>query len=448
MKRELKDVQLVNIFLNRYLKDVLSLNCNDIIESTVLFFEYIPTQEFLNEIQNTLLCYRREIEQSNYMNLSLLFNRIIKNKNLNLDIINEGLIDGILKNYIIMSSDIQVKILSAYAIYVASHFNPNKNMKISANMEEKIKKLYFYGEAELSNSISNLNMDDSIELLNCLFQTGHGSKEFFENIEKHIGKNIESLSSSKLYIVLNTFVLSGKMRPKFTLLLQKRIVELKDKFRIEELTKILRIYTTLETQYEYIYEKCENYLLSIKDYLGYEDLANLVFAYSNPNLNAKYFILNDLEEIIFSKLDKFIADRAFEPIVDILYSYIFCKKGEKKFIEKLSNSIINSNNDYVLSANAYFKLYYCFVDLKIPLTVTTRFDHKLLQKSVNLSKDELISVNTFLKQLNYSNIDTFTIMDNLMKIELSGFEESETMEKKEQLLKDHQITPIYENLTF
>ena len=35
-----------------------------------------------------------------------------------------------------------------------------------------------------------------------------------------------------------------------------------------------------------------------------------------------------------------------------------------------------------------------------------------------------------------------------MKIELSGFEESETMEKKEQLLKDHQITPIYENLTF
>ena len=135
-------------------------------------------------------------------------------------------------------------------------------------------------------------------------------------------------------------------------------------------------------------------------------------------------------------------------MVDILYSYIFCKKGEKKFIEKLSNSIINSNNDYVLSANAYFKLYYCFVDLKIPLTVTTRFDHKLLQKSVNLSKDELISVNTFLKQLNYSNIDTFTIMDNLMKIELSGFEESETMEKKEQLLKDHQITPIYENLTF
>ena len=297
-------------------------------------------------------------------------------------------------------------------------------------------------------NVSNLKLDEAIELLAALFHFGYGSKEIFEEIEKHLGKNIESLSADKIFLVLSTFVQSGKMRPKFLLLIQKRVVEIKEKFAVKDLTKILRIYTSVETQYEYIYEKLEKYLLTLKDYLGSEELANLVFSYSNPNIKSKYFILNDLEDIIINKLDTMATERAFEPIVDILYSYLFCKKGEKRLIDKLFHVLTNAKEELGLSANGHFKLYFCFVELKTPLAITTKFDSSLLQKSVSLSKNDLISINTFLRQLNYSNIDTLTILDNLMKIEMSHLNDDEKFEKKCSTLSDYGIKPIFDLFKF
>ncbi len=448
IKRDNKDTELPKIFYDRFKKEFSSLSCQELTESTIIFYDYISDQSFLNEIQHLIINYEIEVDKNNYNDLLLLFNRLVKKRNLNLDILFESFINNILKNFVILNSDTQVKVLSAYTLYYLTHTNPNTNTEVSKKMDEKIKKLFKYGENEMMNCVRNLKMDECIEVLNAFFQVNLGSSELFEEIEKHIGLNIQSLSPDRIFIVLNTFVLSGKMRNKFTLLLQKRIVDIKQDFKINELAKILRIYTSIETQYEYIYEKCENYFLSVKEYLSPEDLANLVFAYSNPHIKGKYFILNDLEEVILNKLDLMVREKTYEAMVDILYSYLICKKGASKFIDRIFSSLINREENLNLSSTGLFKLYYIFVQMKTSLSITVRYDNFLLERLVSLKREELIAVNTFLRQLNYSNIDTLTLVDNFTKLEMSGLTDEDKRIKKVQILQESGIKPIYDYIRF
>ena len=446
MRKQNTDNNILKLFSDRFKKEVLSLHYKEMMESLILFFELIDNQGFLDEIQKNLITNKNIIDKNNYIELALLFNKLLSNQNLSLDLLNEFFIDGITKKFSILNSDSQVKMLSAYAYYYAIHMRPNeKHKKISNEMNEKIAKLFIYAEKELTSCVSNLKIDDCMELLNAFFQTGHGSKEFFEEIEKHLGKNVESLSSDRIFTVLNTFVLSGKMRPKFVILLQKRIVDIKENFKIDELTKILRIYTSLQTNYDYIYKKCEKYFISMKEHLNNEDIANIIFAYSNPNFKSKYLILNDFENIIHNRIEKMVEEKAFEPMIEILYSYLLSKKGEKNFIEKLFNGIINTNHELDVSSNACFKLYYCFCELKTPISITSRFDHLLLTKLINFSQNELKSLNTFLKSLNYSNIEILDIIDSLIEIDDLNLTNLEKIDRKVKSVgRFVDIIPIYD----
>jgi hypothetical protein len=154
--------------------------------------------------------------------------------------------------------------------------------------------------------------------------------------------------------------------------------------------------------------------------------------------------LNDLEEVIQNKLEFMVREKAYEAMVDILYSYLISKKGASKFIDRIYSSLINREENLNLSSTGLFKLYYIFVQLKTSLSITVRYDNFLLERLVSLKRDELIAVNTFLRQLNYSNIDTLTVVDNFTKLEMSGLTDEEKRIKKVQTLQEAGIKPIYD----
>jgi hypothetical protein len=86
--------------------------------------------------------------------------------------------------------------------------------------------------------------------------------------------------------------------------------------------------------------------------------------------------------------------------------------------------------------------------MKTSLSITVRYDNFLLERLVSLKREELIAVNTFLRQLNYSNIDTLTLVDNFTKLEMSGLTDEDKRIKKVQILQESGIKPIYDYIRF
>ena len=230
----------------------------------------------------------------------------------------------------------KVGLLHVYSFYYNKLLGTGK---LTLKQEKAVKRLF--REFEENVNLDDLSLNSVIDLLFAYSSIKLGTVEFFVEIEKKIGLNINKIDPKMYCQILNFFLASRKYREKFVLLMVKKMVEKKDEIELSKLAEMLRMLSSLEIALDYPYRNLESTFFENKNKLPVEALVNIVFAYSSPVLKEKYSLVNDLENEIVSKLgDKEFSD---ELKVDLWRTYLIADKGEKSTRNSLREEVMKLN---------------------------------------------------------------------------------------------------------
>jgi hypothetical protein len=354
---------------------------------------------------------------------------MINNKNISglLNPLMEKLLDELQKNIIWLNQKTQIFLITAYKNFILDNSYSPQSIYY-----QKVGKIVNAVSEDLSMSnLHKLHFPEVIELLNTFSQFFIQNSEFYLEVEKILGKNINEISPKDYVLILDAFVKTNNFREKFIILMQNKVYLNKDSINKTDLCKIMRIFAVLRLQNETIFEKMQDHLLKFKHDLQDYEICDLVFAYSNLKMQNN-FVLNDMQEFIDHKTTKWLQNRKFDIIIDIFDSYLIAKKGEKEFIEKMKEILVESYK-VIRSDNiddvSVFKLVHVFYCLKLPSEQVEKFDNLLRNKFKYYTRDEYMPLFKFLSELNYENKETLDILQQLEKVDNNYMEKLGTLKK-------------------
>lgn len=393
--------------------DYLKLDFKNIILFVNMFFEYFTQhhQELIDDIQNLLTnSYKNKLISDDMSILTVTLYRLSKNPNINIDFMVENFMNDIYKNIKLTKPKNILYLLVVYKRFIEY----NQCTKINP-LYKKIQKMTRSCEEDLINYLDKFSLDELIELLQCFSNFEVGSLNFYEEIEKIIGKNIEKINPGIYLYLLDGFAKTGKFREKFMVLMQRKVLENKDYININDICKILRIFASVFSSNVTIFEKLHDYVILLKENINDNELADLIFAYSLPNISNNN-IFNEFETIIDQKLQIWKEKRNFALIIDILRSYTKMNKGNE-IIQKMKNIILTANiNKDEIDDLSTLKLFKIFEILKLNYNEIRTFDPILKSKLKYYNQAELVELKAMLTNFDYQNKKTLEIIDKLIKM--------------------------------
>jgi hypothetical protein len=369
-------------------------------------------QYLLDDIQINLLTYRNRLVEGSMDYIIGCIYKLQKNININTNILCDRLLDDFLTNLPVIKLGSQFFLLVIYREYMSKLSN---NFEFYEKTFNKVKKLYNYIDNEVIFSIDSIDIEDIITVVECFSQMQLGTPELYLAIDKKIGLNINSFKPASYLRLLDSFARSNNYRDKFLFLLQKKVIENKQLINLSELAKIIRIYSAIKVDSITLQEKLEEYFKANLDGLNDYDIADLVFAYSNPNLPNKSFLI-DLEENIRLRLDRLISDNKYDLIIDFLLSFIKSTKGSKEFKDNLLDLILNMNPGFELESVSVFKMYHAFSEVGLDYSKLKQFDDMLTRNLIYFNHDELTFLKVNFLKLNCTNTGLMMILTRLVAI--------------------------------
>lgn len=339
----------------------------------------------------------------------------------------EKLLDELQKNIIWLDQKTQIFFITTYKNFIV-----NNNYSPQSIYFQKVRKIVNEVSDDLSlSNLHKLNIQEVIEILNTFSHFMIQNPEFYLEVEKILGTNINEIPPKDYLLILDSFLKTNNFREKFIVLMQNKVYKNKDVINKFDLCKIMRIFAVLRLENETIFEKMQDHLLKYKHDLEDYEICDFVFAYSNLKMQNN-FVLNDMQEFIDHKTIKWLQNMKFDIVIDIFDSYLIAKKGEKEFIEKMKEIIIESYN--VLKPDniddvSIFKLIHIFYCLKLPSEQVEKFDNILRSKFKYYTRDEYIPLIKFLVELKYENKETLDILELLEKFDNNYMEKAMTLKK-------------------
>lgn len=338
--------------------------------------------------------------------------KLMNNKEISINYFMEKLLDQVTKNIICVNSRCQLYLLSAYKLFLDR--NQYTHLSIFYTKIRKFGKLI---EEDFSlNNLHKMPLVEVVEVLTLFSYFQLGSSDLYLEIEKIIGKNIDQVDPNAYVVILDAFVKFNNYRDKFLTLVQNKMLEKKEIINVGNLCKLLRLFAALRISNQAIFEKMQDYLLSRKKEMNDYEICDFIFAYSGIQIQNN-FVLNDMESIVEEKCVKWAVEKQYSIIIDILQSYVIANKGEKEFIEKLKNIVLNTYLEVhpkKIDELSVLKLYKIFHSLKVKEDQVELFEPFLRVKLRFYSKDEYEALLKFLKDLNYKNEETMQLLWDLL----------------------------------
>jgi len=346
-------VLLKNIYFSNLTRDkVLSFNSETLINYLRCYVDFIQEQSFLDEISKLIVILNKSEGFEKHLNQIVKViesSEAFKIKKFNFNEILTGLFPAIKTSFNRLETSLQIKVLQIFSQ------NKENLTEKKFDYKEEISELAKISEESFRKNIDALSLDQVVQILKVFSELEVGSLEMYLEIERYIGVNIESLKSDKICTVLESFVKSKKFREKFPPLIQKRVNECKFEMSLSDLSKIIKIFTDIETEYLYIYDKLHTLFVNAIHFLNLKELSYLVYAYgTNKNLkDENYKLLDKIEIVLLTKLDELQRPENAQELIRILYTYSLNQNIEnhQQLVHKLKEILIKLDTSKVSCIN-------------------------------------------------------------------------------------------------
>ena len=98
-------------------------------------------------------------------------------------------------------------------------------------------------ETEVIRQKQHMNLPDVINLLTTYSSLNQGSYEFYETLDKYIGRNANRVEKDAIVPILYSFNISGHHRDKLFILFHKKIQKNLHQFTPSEWCTLVRLYS-------------------------------------------------------------------------------------------------------------------------------------------------------------------------------------------------------------
>lgn len=388
-----------NQYFNNLTKDkVLSFNLETLINYLKIYINSITNNALLLDIQNLLVIFLKNKNIDIYINDLLL---VINDTEIPLDI---------LINYLVPRINFEKINLQ----------NKINFLKILTKKNTLLTPKEYLNEKEVMDELNKLNMNEVLDIIQIYSKLKLGSKNIYLELEKYIGINIDKLPANRIYDLFSNFVNSGMYRDKFLLLMQKKVVDCSLEIPILDLCKIMRIYTDINTENLYIYDKLLKYFISSLNFLSLHELIEISHAYSNKYLFAgNNYLFQNVENIFLDKISELRETENINYLVEILYIFLNNPNSDSllnsPLVKQLSKNIpIIPKNKLDLDVEAIPRLFNVLLKLKINESLNlSDYEYLITDNMSRLTNKELKNLLNSLKELNFVN---YTLIDNLEKL--------------------------------
>lgn len=430
---------IIDIDINENICFISELLCNDIINFKD--FTNIENRNFLEMFQNNIIKNLKVnvIEYNNYKilrHILLSIYTLIK-YDLNINNIFNNYLPLVTKNLYMLEPNILVSFVNLYSFNnyinvkkdnVANNFNSNLS-------DNQLNVSYFFRYSEIAifqNGLDSFKLSDIISLLDSYSSSNQGSSQFYLEIDKYIGINIDRICPDKYLAIVSSFINSGKYRNKFILLMQKKILENKENISISNLINLALMYhINIKEKYNsYILTKLENYFILNISKASNNDICNLnkiylsiinnhdqiknVLIYLNMNIiknindndnvnkSNSTLLLNILSA--FSNATPYVIDKSIYCITNAILCLLNGLE-KKKSIINLKEAIQLYNN--IASIQPYIDAQ-TFKNIINKLIV---LDNLIEEKNCSLTQDDKSKLLNILQKIGYNN--NRTLVKNL-----------------------------------
>ena len=172
----------------------------------------------------------------------------------------EKLLDELQKNIVWLDQKTQIFFITAYKNFIV-----NNNYSPQSIYFQKVRKIVNAVSEDLSlSNLHKLNIQEVIEILNTFSHFMILNPEFYLEVEKILGTNINEIPPKDYLLILDSFVKTNNFREKFIVLMQNKVYKNKDVINKFDLCKIMRIFAVLRLENETIFEKMQDHLLKYK----------------------------------------------------------------------------------------------------------------------------------------------------------------------------------------
>lgn len=169
--------------------------------------------------------------------------------------------------------------------------------------------------------------------------TGTASSELIELFDKTVGKNLSKVSADQICPLLAIFAQFDNVREKIFIAFHRKIKAHRHELSLSEKCHILGVFGRKHISYDFVPSLFAGEVEKNLSSLDSNSLINVLFGFSNPNLDHDYPVLKD----ILGHLEDCLDSLDDESAISILETLSTTKKGSIKLIEQLISRVSNAD---------------------------------------------------------------------------------------------------------